>query len=125
MDEFKSCRNVWTKDNDRAIFEASIDSFYLGDPSPYEFGYLAAKQNGIDVKTCNFCKYHSNGYEVGAGLEPIFCRLYKKYGTPENPEPYYAKNCGYYREGRNLLEKIRNSMPTIVVASNSNNDKQV
>ena len=118
-EEFKSCRNVWTKDNDRAIFEASIDCFYLGSPSPYEFGYFVAKQNGINITTCHFCKYH-RGYEVGSGSEPIFCRLYKEYGTPKYPESDYAKNCGYYREGRDLLEKIRNSMPTIVVASNSN-----
>ncbi|MCR5759221.1 MAG: hypothetical protein K6G39_02580 [Bacteroidales bacterium] len=117
MDEFKSCRDVLTKDNDKAIFEASIDSFYLGNPSPYEFGYAAARQHGIDVKTCQFCKYHSNGYEVGFGLDPIFCRLYKKYGTPENPKPHYAKSCKYYCEDRGLLEKIRNSMPTIVVAT--------
>ena len=119
MDEFKSCRDVWIKDNDKAIFEASIDSFYLDSPSPYEFGYLAARQNGIDVKTCQFCKYHRSGYEVGIGLDPVFCCLYKKYGTPENPEPQFAKKCDYYREDKGLLEEIENSMPAIVIASNS------
>ena len=117
MDEFKSCRSVTKKDNDKAIFEASIDSFYLGSPSPYEFGYAAARRNGIDVKTCQFCKYHRSGFEVGFGINPIFCCLYKKYGTPENPEPQYAKECGYYREDRELLNEIQNSMPAIVVAS--------
>lgn len=117
MDEFKSCRKVSIKDNDKAIFEASIDSFYLGSPSPYEFGYAAARQHGIDLKTCQFCKYHRSGYEVGLGINPIFCCLYKKYGTPENPEPQYANECGYYREDKELMEKIKNSMPTIVVAS--------
>lgn len=120
MDEIKSCRDVWTKDNEKAIFEASIDSFYLGDPSPYEFGYLAARQNGIDVKTCQFCRYHRSGYEAGFGLDPIFCCLYKKYGTPENPEPQYAKNCSFYRENEDRLKEIRSSMPTIVIASSFN-----
>ena len=119
MDEFKSCRDVWIKDNDKAIFEASIDSFYLDSPSPYEFGYMAARLNGIEVKTCQFCKYHRSGYEVGIGLDPVFCCLYKEYGTPENPEPQFAKKCDYYREDKGLLEEIENSMPAIVIASNS------
>ena len=116
MDEFKSCRDVWTKDNDKAIFEASIDSDYLGKPSPYDFGYMAARQNGIQVRTCQFCKYHKNGYEVGFGMQPIFCCLYKKYGTPENPEPQYAGECKYYREDRNVIDEISSQMPAIVIA---------
>ena len=116
MDEFKSCRDVWTKDNEKAIFEASIDSFYLDKPSPYDFGYVAARQNGLRVKTCQFCKYHKNGYEVGFGLLPIFCCLYKKYGTPENPEPQYAEKCEYYREDRSVIDEISSQMPAIVIA---------
>ena len=116
MDEFKSCRDAWTKDNEKAIFEASIDSFYLDKPSPYDFGYVAARQNGLRVKTCQFCKYHKNGYEVGFGLLPIFCCLYKKYGTPENPEPQYAEKCEYYREDRSVIDEISSQMPAIVIA---------
>lgn len=116
LDEFKSCRNVSKKDNGKAIFEASIDSFYLGSPSPYEFGYAAAKQSGINVKTCQLCKYHRSGYDVGFGLDPIFCCLYKKYGTPENPEPQHAKDCNYYREDKARLSEIYDAMPPIVIA---------
>ena len=115
MDEFKSCREVRTKDNDKAVFEVSIDSFYLDKPSPYDFGYVAARQSGIEVKTCQFCKYHKNGYEVGYGLLPIFCCLYKRYGTPENPEPQYAKECEYYREDKRAIEEISSQMPAIVI----------
>lgn len=119
MDELQSCRKVTMKDNYKAIFEASIDCFYLGSPSPYDYGYVAARQYGIEVKTCQFCKYHRCGFDVGFGLNPIFCCLHKKYGTPETPEPQYAKNCEYYREDKVLLEEIRNSMPSIVVAKTS------
>lgn len=122
MDETKSCRDVHTKDNDKAIFEASIDCFYLNSPSPYEFGYMAAIQNGIQVRTCQFCKYHRSGYEVGLGLDPIFCCLYKKYGTPENPEPQYAHQCQYYREDKELMDKVSRQMPPIVIA-NSESEK--
>lgn len=106
MDEFTLCRDIWTKDNDKAIFEVSIDSSYLGNPSPYEFGYVAARQSGFEVKTCLFCKYHRDGYDVGIGVNPIFCCLYKKYGTPENPEAQHARECNYYREDKERLEEI-------------------
>lgn len=122
MDEFKSCRDVRIKDNDKAIFEASIDCFYLG--SPYVFGYALARHSGIEVKTCQFCKYHRSGYDRPLGLSPIFCCLYKKYGTPEDPDPQYANNCGYYREDKELLEEIRQSMPAYVVATTSKSGKQ-
>ena len=116
MEEFRSCRDVYKKDNEKAIFEVSIDSFYLGSPSPYDFGYMAAMQNGIPVQTCQFCKYHRNGFEVGYGLNPIFCCLYKKYSTPENPEPQYARQCEYYREDKKQMNEIIRLMPHIVVA---------
>ena len=117
MDDFKSCRKVWKKDDERAIFEVSIDCSYLGVPSPYDYGYYIARLSGVEVKTCLFCKYHRNGYEVGFGVDPNFCCLYKKYGTPENPEPQYAKDCEYYREDKKRLESIKETMPSIVVAS--------
>ena len=117
MDEFKSCREVYKKDNDKAIFEASIDCFYLDSPSPYEFGYMAAMQNGIQVRTCQFYKYHRSGYEVGFGLDPIFCCLYKKYGTPENSEPKYARQCQYYRDDMEQMGEVQRLMPPVVVSS--------
>ena len=73
-------------------------------------------QNGIPVQTCQFCKYHRNGFEVGYGLNPIFCCLYKKYSTPENPEPQYARQCEYYREDKKQMNEIIRLMPHIVVA---------
>jgi hypothetical protein len=123
MEEVSSCRNVWNKDNEKAIFEVSIDCCYVGSLTPYEYGYVAAQQHGINVKTCQLCKYHLNGFEVGLGLDPIFCCLHKKYGTPENPEPQYANNCSYYRKDKELLDEIQSTMPPIVVASPSNTGK--
>ncbi len=90
MDEPKSCREVLKKDNDKAIYEVSIDCFYLDYTSPYEFGF---------------------------GLCPIFCCLYKKYGTPENPEPQYVHQCQYYREDKELMDKVSRQMPPIVIAN--------
>ena len=98
------------------------------------FGYVR------DVDTIGFAKFHNfkkkasmpeplekrsiqrfylfrSGYEVGLGLNPIFCCLYKKYGTPENPEPQYARQCQYYRDDNEQIDEVRRLMPPIVVAS--------
>lgn len=116
LDDMRSCRDT-KKDNPKSIFEACIDSHYLDTPSPYEFGFMAARQNGIAVKTCQFCKYHKNGFEVGIGDSPIFCSLYKKFGLPMHPERQFAKECQYYREDKVLLDNLRAKMPSIVIAS--------
>ena len=112
----KSCRCVGNKEIDYSIFEASIDCDYLADPSPFEYGYIAARDNGIQIRNCQLCKYHKSGYDYGSS--PIFCCLYKKYNTPEEPEPQYAKECEYYREDKMRIEEIRKTMPPIVVAPN-------
>lgn len=118
-EEFKSCRNIYTKDDNRAIFEASIDDSLqiLPNHSLYEIGFIAAKQNGINIKTCQFCKYHRNGFEIGYSSNPIFCCLYKKYRTPEYPSSEYAEKCQYYKEDYNLLNEIKNEMPKYIIAT--------
>ena len=105
--------SAWKKEKENTIFEASIDYDYLGDPSPYEYGYIAARDNGLQIRNCQLCKYHKS-----YGSPPIFCCLYKEYGTPRYPKPQYAKECEYYREDKMRIEKIRKTMPPIVVASN-------
>ncbi len=116
MDDFMSCRDVYKKNKPNSIFEASIDYLHLGNLTPFDFGYVAARQNGIQVKTCRFCKYHKNGYEIGFGASLIFCCMYKKYGTPMYPEPPHAKECEYYCEDKARIDEITSQMPTIVVA---------
>lgn len=121
-EENMPCRGVWRKKRKKSIFEVSIDNSnlsYILDPSPYEIGYFVAKQEGFEVRICQFCKYHKY-YQMPQGSSPIFCCLYKKFGTPENPETVYAKECKYYREDSELLNKIQNAMPSIVVASYHN-----
>ena len=117
LDDIRTCRESRDKDNDYAIFEISIDRDILDRPSAYDYGYLLARQNGIPVKTCQFCKYHKDGFMTGMGLDPIFCCLHKNYGTPENPEPHYAKACEYYREDRALMEDLMASIPPYQITS--------
>lgn len=116
MDEFISCKDVHTKLQKHSILELNVDSFYLAEISPYEYGYVKAMDLGYQIKNCMFCKYHRNGYNVGLGLSPIFCCLYKKYGTPENPKPTEAMNCSYYREDAARIKEVRDSMQSVPVS---------
>lgn len=115
LDEFMSCRFAGHKTN-RAVFEASVDSSLFGAHSIYEYGYAAAKQSGLFVKTCHFCKYHRSGFDKLLGNNPLFCCLHKEYGTPEYPQMNHALECSYYSEDKVLLKAIYESMPPIVIA---------
>lgn len=67
-----------------------------------------------------FCKYHRDGYNVKYGMEPIFCCLYKKYGTPENPKPQEAMSCQYYKEDIQRVNEIRATMKSIPISQVTN-----
>ena len=123
MDDFISCKDVHTRLQKHSTLELNIDSFYLAEISPYEYGYVKAMDLGYTIKNCMFCKYHRNGYEVGFGMGPIFCCLYKKYGTPESPKPTEAMRCSYYKEDRQRINEVRESMQSvpISVVENENN----
>ena len=99
-----------------SILELNIDSSGLAELSPYEYGYVKAMELGFTVKNCMFCKYHMNGYEVGFGMDPVFCCLYKKYGTPENPKPKDAMRCSYYKEDQQRINEIHESMQSVIIS---------
>lgn len=116
MDDLISCKDVHTRLQKHSILELNIDSFYLAEISPYEYGYVKAMDLGFTIMNCMFCKYHRNGYEVGVGMSPIFCCLYKKYGTPKNPKPAEAMRCSYYKEDKEHIKDIRESMNSIAIS---------
>lgn len=116
MDDIISCKYINTKLQKHSTLELNIDSFYLAEISPYEYGYVKAMDLGFTIQNCMFCKYHRNGYEVGFGMDPIFCCLYKKYGTPENPKPTEAMRCSYYKEDRQRINEVRKSMHFIPIS---------
>lgn len=117
MDDFISCKNAHDKFQKHSVLELNIDGSYLAEISPYEYGYVKAMDLGFAIKNCLFCKYHRNGYEVGFGMDPIFCCLYKKYGTPENPKPNEAMLCSYYKEDKARIDQIRASMNSVNISS--------
>ena len=115
MDDMRSCRDCSRKDNANAILELNIDSFYLGSPSPYEIGYVTALNLGFDLKTCQLCKFRKKGYDSPYGTSANFCCLYKKYGTPMNPDSKDAMRCAFYRINDELVKDIQSSLMSITV----------
>ena len=74
---------------------------YLHDDSSlYQFGYLYANKLGIDIVSCNICRFHKKGdmldYEYQRE-KPIFCCLYKRLGTDKYCHHTAAKSCSGFR----------------------------
>lgn len=111
--KYKSCSEAIKKDNDKAIFEACFNSSNFGMWAQYEFGYLAARQNGLIFHTCNFCKYYK---EDRFGLDTYLCCMYKKFGTPQYPNPNEAIGCKYFLENRRILTELNKNLPPYVIA---------
>lgn len=107
------CRSAFKKDKSNTVFEAGFDCPDLWGTSLYDQGYMAARQNGISVKTCHYCKYHTID---DLGVSPLFCKLSRKYGTKQNPEANEAIKCSYYSEDKKLLEEICQQMPPYILA---------
>ena len=110
--EGTSCQDVKRKRNSKALFEASID-VSPESISTYYYGFVLARQKGFKFNTCTLCKYHK---WAGLCSEISFCCLYKKFGTPMEPEPIYARHCEYYSENQDLLNEVIKTMPPFTIA---------
>lgn len=98
--------------NRSAILELNIDGDYcnyVGEPSIYDYGLIRALQEGLDIKNCRLCKFRRSGYETS--MNPNFCCLSKKYGTPRYPEATEAGQCKYFVLDNDKITKLIPSMP--------------
>lgn len=98
--------------NRSAILELNIDGDYcnyVGEPSIYDYGLIRALQEGLDIKNCRLCKFRRSGYETS--MNPNFCCLSKKYGTPRHPEATEAGQCKYFVLDNDKITKLIPSMP--------------
>ena len=72
----------------------------MGAP-PLEIGLVYAINQGIEIRNCHLCKYMKDD-----NLSGMLCCLYKKYGTPRNPNQKDAASCQYYRLDENKKRDI-------------------
>ncbi len=71
----------------------STAHYYIVAPFEFDWGWalLEFVKRGVDVKNCLICKYCSKT------LDGRICTLYKKFGTPRQPQTTEAKKCKYFR----------------------------
>ena len=87
-----------------AKMEVCVDQrFYLGY-SMYDFGALVALSKNPNFRVCNLCRYHDDRMIDDewdcmhvANRDPIFCKLYKKFGTKKYCTPSAAKTCSFFK----------------------------
>ncbi len=99
-----SCREAVKSNNPHAVFELAMDRVFLDNTLLYDIGYAMADQLGFNIKICRQCKYWKSGFEFD--LTVNFCCLYKKFGTPRNPDGTEAIICQYYRQDYRRVKEI-------------------
>lgn len=77
----------------------------------YGVGYAFAVEKGFDVRTCAMCRFHRPGEWPFA----FFCCLYKKRGTPQNPEAYEAIKCPHYTVDQSLVQAAKDGLRAAMV----------
>ena len=77
----------------------------------YGVGYVFAVEKGFDVRTCAMCRFHRPGEWPFA----FFCCLYKKRGTPQNPEAYEAISCPHYTVDQSLVQAAKDDLRAAIV----------
>lgn len=103
MHEVITCDRRKVKYNSYSQIELNLSSSdYLGVPNTFHVGLAYLKSKGFDIKNCLLCKYYI-GYDKLSMMQ--FCSLSKKYGTDRYPTQEKAKECSFYREDGELLDK--------------------
>jgi hypothetical protein len=102
------------------VFEVCLEERY--DSFAYYYGFLFAKQYGIIKEACYFCKYYDKKMEKGVFCDEHYCHLYKKYGTPQNPNQIYAQQCKYFRKDNEFIETMQSIIPKHTIPTEDDMD---
>lgn len=117
IDYENDCHTVKKKIDSKSIFEVS----FVATESNY-FSYLLDIGNVIackhipDFKTCKLCKFYKTYTDMFWDKNNVCC-LYKKYNTPRDPLPIYAKQCQYFSPNYTMIKDIKMVIPNYVVAT--------
>ena len=109
-----TCREAMRHHESKSVLELLIESvdfnvkYQIG---VYGIGYIVAVEKGYDVRTCAMCRFHRPGEWPFA----FFCCLYKKRGTPQNPEAYEAIRCPHYTIDQSLVQAARDDMQAAII----------
>lgn len=109
-----TCREAMCPHTSKSVLELLIEPIdqnadYQVDI--YGVGYAFAIEKGYDVRTCAMCRFHRSGERPFA----FFCCLYKKRGTPQNPEAHEAISCPHYTVDQSLVQAAKDSLRKAIV----------
>lgn len=99
-----------------SVFEIAFVLDYFGFPTPYDYGYVAALDEGINVRACQLCKFRKDDYENS--LKPHFCIMYKRRMVGNESERYKymhpdvtdAKTCPFFEINQQLIQEVHETM---------------
>lgn len=78
------------------------------------YGLVKCQEMGIALKNCHLCRFAITGMPDECGL---FCKAYKKYGTPRNPNQKEANTCFKFWLNESLIaeDKERLAMARVEI----------
>lgn len=109
-----TCREAMWHHASKSVLELLIEprdlspNYHIG---VYGIGYVVALERGFDVRTCAMCRFHRPGEWPFA----FFCCLYKKRGTPQNPEACEAMKCPHYTVDQSLVQDAMDDLNCSIV----------
>lgn len=105
--KYINCFNAFEKESklnfECIFFSKDYQEISLERKLVEKYGCILIQSKKANMKFCPLCKYYSNEY-------PYICMLYKKYHTPKRPQAGYANECKYYREGNEVVIRVRASV---------------
>lgn len=108
---YEDCHIVKRKVDSKSIFEVTINSEW----DSFFFGNIIASICIPDFKSCKICKFYKSNSNMLMETYNVCC-LYKKYNTPKDPIPNYAKQCQYYSINQDFMKEYKLKLPNYVVA---------
>lgn len=116
LHEIITCNGRKEKHRPYSLVELNMASAnYFEEASTIHVGLAYLKSKGFEIKNCLLCKYHI-GYDKLSPMQYTpFCGLSKKFGTDFYPAQDKAKECSYYREDTDLLNKALKEVETMII----------
>lgn len=116
LHEIITCDMRNEKINPHSYIELNLSSTdYLGAPNTFHVGLVYLKKKGLDIKNCLLCKYYIGYDKLSLVQDTPFCSLSKRFHTDRFPTQDKAKECQYYFEDKELINKAMQTVNSIKI----------
>lgn len=116
LHEIITCDKKNVKIKPHSYIELNLSSTaYFGAPNTLHVGLVYLKKKGLDIKNCLLCKYYIGYEKLSLMQDRPFCSLSKKFNTNRFPTQDKAKECQYYLEDKELINKAMQIVNSIKI----------